>query len=123
MGIRSDYAYGIDFSAVPNLRLVEENHLIQNLLNLLNGSVDYVIGDQRTMVMQMQEYLGERAANFRVVDIKLPGRQRHIAASRDVKGHEQMIAAFNKALQETRKDGSYDTILNKWEQRYGAISK
>ncbi len=120
LGVRTDYGYGIDFSTIPNLQLVEENHLIQNLLNLLNGSVDFVIGDRRTMVMQMQEYLGKQAAKFRVVDIRLPGRQRHVAASRDVVGHEKIIAEFNRALAETRRDGSYDAILKKWEDRYQA---
>ena len=118
LGIRRDYAYGVDFEAIPGLKLVEEHHLIQNLLNLLNGKVDFVIGDRRTMVMQMQEYLGQDAAKFRVVKIDLPTRARHVAASRDTKGHEDMIKAFNKALSETRRDGSYDAIVKKWEERY-----
>ncbi|MEM1111176.1 MAG: transporter substrate-binding domain-containing protein [Pseudomonadota bacterium] len=121
LGVRTDYAYGIDFDAIPDLTLVEENHLIQSLLNLLNGKVDFVIGDRRTMVMQMQEYLGQQATKFRVVPMDLPGRARHIAASRDVEGHESIIAAFNRALAETRKDGSYDAILDRWEALYGSM--
>src|SRR5210317_1904185 len=53
LGVRVDYAYGINFDEIPDLVLVEENHLIQNLLKLLNGSVDVVIGDRRTVVMQL----------------------------------------------------------------------
>lgn len=121
LGVRADYAYGIDFDSVTNLTLVEENHLIQNLLNLLNGSVDFVIGDQRTMAKQLKDYLGRQALKFEVVDIKLPGRARHIAAGRGIEGHEDMIEAFNKALKETRTDGSYDAILKKWDAEYGSI--
>lgn len=118
LGVRVDYAYGVDFNSVPQLKLVEENHLIQNLLNLLNGSVDLVIGDQRTMNLQLQEYLKDRVNQFEVVHLNLPVRQRHVAAGRDVAGHKEMISAFNKALTEVRKDGSYAAIVKKWDQRY-----
>lgn len=118
LGVRADYAYGVDFNSVPQIKLVEENHLIQNLLNLLNGSVDLVIGDQRTMNLQLHEYLKDRVNQFQVVHIDLPVRQRHVAAGRDVAGHKEMIAAFNKALAEVRKDGSYSAIVKKWDQRY-----
>lgn len=121
LGIRSDYAYGIDFDTIPNLTLVEENHLIQNLLNLLNGSVDVIIGDQRTMAMQINEYLADQRNKFEVIQIELPSRERHIATSRDFEGGDALISAFNKALAASRKDGSYDAIIDKWDERYGGI--
>jgi polar amino acid transport system substrate-binding protein len=118
LGVRTDYAYGIDFDAIPGLKLVEENHVIQNLLRLLNRSVDVVIGDQRTMALQMHEYLGKEVHKFQVIDIKLPGRDRHVAATRASDGQEKMIADFNRALAEVRKDGSHAAIIAKWDNRY-----
>jgi len=117
IGVRGGYAYGIDLSQIPNVTLVEENHLIQNLLNLLNGRVHFVIGDKRTVIYQLNEYLKSDKHKFEVVDINLEGRQRHVAASREMKGNTEMIEAFNKALAETRKDGSYDAIIKKWDER------
>ena len=119
--MRTDYAYGVDFSSVPDLTLVEENHLIQSLLNLLNGSVDYVIGDQRTVTLQLHEYLNDRITEFAVAGIELPSVERHVAASRSLAGHEKMIAEFNRALSEVRKDGSHQAIVKKWDERYGGI--
>lgn len=121
LGVRVGYAYGVDFTAIPNLTLVEENHMVQNLLNLLNGSVDFVIGDQRTITLQLHEYLNDKITHFEVVNIKLPHRQRHVAASRALPGHEKWIAEFNRALAETRKDGSHEAIIKKWDQKYGGI--
>jgi polar amino acid transport system substrate-binding protein len=123
LGVRSDYAYGVDFSGVPDLVLVEENHLIQSLLNLLNGSVDLVIGDQRTMALQLEEYLKTQRHNFQVAPIELPGRSRHVAASREVAVSEEMIEAFNRALAETIDDGSHAAIINKWDERYNIPSE
>jgi polar amino acid transport system substrate-binding protein len=118
LGVRTDYAYGVDFAAVPDLQLVEEHHLIQNLLNLLSGKVHFVIGDRRTVVFQLNEYLKDQIHKFQVVDIELPGRARHLAASLKFKGHEALIAAFNQALAEVRRDGSYAAIVRKWDERY-----
>ena len=118
LGVRVDYAYGIDFDSVTDLQLVYENHVIQNLLNLLNGSVDLVLGDQRTLALQMHEYLGKDVHKFEVVDIDLPVRKRHVAASRAIAGEDKMIAAFNRALAEVRKDGSHAAIVAKWDKRY-----
>ena len=82
LGVRVDYAYGVDFAAIPGLTLVPENHLIQNLLNMLNGRIDFVIGDQRTIIQQLHEYLGDKVTQFEVTSIKLPPVARHVAVSR-----------------------------------------
>ena len=121
LGVRVDYAYGVDFDAIPNLILVPENHLIQNLLNLLNGQVNFVIGDQRTIVQQLHEYLGDKVVQFEVTDIKLPAVARHVAISRSLSGHEKTVADFNAALAKVRKDGSHQAIVKKWDDRYGGI--
>lgn len=121
LGVRADYAYGVDFSQVPGLRLVEENHLIQNLLNLVNGRVDLVIGDRRTVVMQLNTYLQDRLTRFEVVSSDLPSVARHVAASRSFEGHEDMIAAFNRALAEAKQDGSVDAIIKKWDEKYSEL--
>ena len=121
LGVRVDYAYGVDFDAIPDLVLVKENHMIQNLLNLLNGSVDFVIGDQRTITLQLHEYLQDKITQFEVLPIKLPHVERHVAASRSLAGHEKMIAEFNRSLDKSRKDGSHAAIVKKWDERYGGI--
>ncbi len=121
LGVRVDYAYGVDFAAIPGLTLVPENHLIQNLLNMLNGRLDFVIGDQRTIIQQLHEYLGDKVTQFEVTNIKLPPVARHVAVSRELKGHEKIIADFNAALEKVRKDGSHQAIVKKWDARYGGI--
>jgi polar amino acid transport system substrate-binding protein len=121
LGVRTDYAYGVDFDSVPNLQLVRENHLIQNLLNLLNGSVDLVIGDRRTVTLQIHEYLKDKITQFDVVALELPPVQRHVAVSLSLAGHEDIIAAFNRSLASARKDGSLQAIITRWDERYTQI--
>ena len=121
LGVRVDYAYGVDFDSVPNLTLVKENHLIQNLLNLLNGKVDFVIGDQRTITQQLHEFLNDKVTQFEVTGISLTPVARHVAVSRSLPGHEKIVADFNSALAQSKKDGSHGAIVKKWDERYGGI--
>ena len=44
-----------------------------------------------------------------------------MAAGRNVPNHPDVIKAFNRALAETRKDGSYDAIVDKWDKRLGSL--
>jgi len=118
LGTQVDYAYGVDFKQIAGLQLVPENHAIQNLLGLLNGKVDVVIGDQRTLAMQLKTYLPREVHKFQVVDANLPTRARHVAASRAIEGSEQLIADFNRALAAAGKDGSAAAIVAKWDKRY-----
>lgn len=121
LGVRRNYAYGVDFSSVPNLTLVEEDLLASNLLNLLNGKVDFVIADQRSANMQLHDLLKDKLNHFEVLEIALPPVARHVAASRTWPGHEAMIAEFNKALAAAREDGTLDAIVRKWDERYVGV--
>ncbi len=121
LGVQVEYAYGIDFAAVPGLELVEQNHLIQNLLLLASGKLDVVIGDRRTMAQQLHEFMEGEITRFEVLPIELPRRNRHVAVSRERADHKEIIEAFNRALAAVRADGSYAAILRKWEQRYSGL--
>ena len=121
LGIRTDYAYGIDFDAIPDLTLVQQDQLVPNLLNLLDGKVDFVIADQRTAAMQLHEFFSDKITQFAVVEIALPPVERHVAASRAWPDAETMIAEFNRALDAAQKDGSLQAIIDKWDERYGGV--
>jgi polar amino acid transport system substrate-binding protein len=121
LGVRRDFAYGVDFSTVPNLKLVEEDQLLSNLLNLLNGKVDFVIADQRSAAMVLHTDLQDKVTQFVVTNIKLPPVARHVAANRTWPGAEKMIAEFNRSLEAAQKDGSLDAIIKKWDERYGGL--
>ena len=121
IGVRTDYAYGVDFSAIRDVTLVQEDLLVPNLLNLLNGKVDFVVADQRTAAMQLHAFFSDKITQFAVTKIVLPPVERHVAASRAWPEAENMIEAFNRALESEQKTGSLDAIINKWDERYGGV--
>lgn len=118
VGVLVDYQYGVDFAAIPGLRLVEENHDIQSLLNLFNRKVDFVIGDRRALVMQLDEFLAGQKSLLMEVPMALPTRPLYVAASRDGPQGQEIIDAFNKALAAARSDGSYAKLLERWKSEF-----
>lgn len=118
LGLAPDYAYGVALEELPGVKVVYENHIIQNLLNLLNGKVDFVVGDRRAIALQLEEYVKDRRHEVEVTGIALPPRALYVAGSRSGERPAGLIEAFNAALQEVREDGSYQAIIDKWRQRY-----
>ena len=119
VGVLRDYSYGIDFDEIGGITQVTENHMIQSLMNLLNGKVDYVIGDRRVIAMMLDEYLPDRRGELEPLGITLPPRGLYVAGSRAKEGADKLVEAFNRALADTKQDGSHREIVNRWDQRYG----
>ncbi len=118
IGLSEDYAYGVDFTEIPGVKIVYENHIIQNLVNLLDDKVDFVVGDRREIALQLEEYLKDRRHEVDVVSISLPPRALYVAGSRTSERPAHLIKEFNAALLEVKRDGSYQKIINKWRERY-----
>ena len=93
--------------------------MIQSLMNLLNGKVDYVIGDRRVIAMMLNEYLPGRRGELEPLGITLPPRGLYVAGSRANANTDKLVEAFNRALADTKQDGSYREIMNRWDERYG----
>jgi polar amino acid transport system substrate-binding protein len=118
IGLTPDYAYGVDFSELPGVEIVYEDHIIQNLRNLLNKRVDFVVGDRRVIALQVEEQLKDRRQEIEVVGISLPPRALYVAGSRATDRPAHLIEEFNAALVEVKRDGSYQKIIEKWRERY-----
>lgn len=119
LGILNDYAYGMDFESVRGLRLHRENFLVQNLLKLADGSIDLVLGDRRSVLYHLDEYLSKRRTEFEVVDVGLPTVQRHVALSREYPQRAEVLKAFNASLAKAKEDGSLAAIVSQWDKELG----
>tara|TARA_R110001592_G_scaffold363398_2_gene688058 strand:+ start:128103 stop:128852 length:750 start_codon:yes stop_codon:yes gene_type:complete len=118
IGLVPDYAYGVDFTELPGAEIVYENHIIQNLVNLLNNKVDFVVGDRRVIAAKLDEFLKDRRHEIEVASISLPPRGLFVAGSRAIDRPAHLVEEFNTALIEVKRDGSYQKIIEKWLERY-----
>lgn len=118
IGLIPDYAYGVNFTELPGVEIVYENQVIQNLMNLLNKKVDFVVGDRRVIALKVDEFLEDRRHELEVASISLPPRALYVAGSRATERPARLVEEFNTALAEVKRDRSYQKIIEKWQERY-----
>lgn len=113
VGVVRDFAYGEKFDNATNFTKVYQNHVIQNLLKLVNRQVDLVIGDELTIRHQIREYMPQEEAHLEFLPKAILVKGLHIAVSRKRADHAEIVAGFNEAIKIMKADGSYQLILDK----------
>lgn len=118
IGLIPDYAYGVNFTELPGVEILYEDQMIESLRNLLDKKVDFVVGDRRVIALKLEESLKDRRHELEVASISLPPRALYVAGSRATERPARLVEEFNTALVEVKRDGSYQKIIEKWQQRY-----
>ena len=120
IGIVQDYAYDEEFNQSRQLIKIGERNLIQNLLKLKQGRLDLVVDDELVLLYEINQYMPNSMQQFEFLPKPLAVRGIHIGVSRENPNHAKIAAAFDKAIEEMKKDGSYDKIIHK---HYAYIKK
>lgn len=113
IGTVQDYAYDEQFNDSRALIKISERNLIQNLLKLTQGRIDLTLDDELVLQYEINQYMPNSMQELEFLPKPLAVRGIHIGVSRENPDHEKIVAAFNKAIGEMKKDGSYDTIVAK----------
>ena len=113
IGVVKDYAYDEKFNESRDLIKISERNLIQNLLKLLQGRLDLTLDDELVLQYEINRYLPNSRDELEMLPEPLAVRGIHIGVSRENPKHAQIVADFNKAIVEMKKDGSYDRIVAK----------
>lgn len=109
VGVVEDYAYsrqavdrtGIDVRLTGSVR--------ESIAALEFGEVDLVVADRRVALFHINE--ASLAKRFDVLPDALLTRGLRIAVRKSRPDHEEIIAAFDAAIEEMRTDGSFDALL------------
>jgi len=120
IGIVQDYAYDEQFNESRKLIKIVERNLIQNLLKLKQGRLDLAVDDELVLQYEINQYMPNSMNKFEFLSKPLAVRGIHIGVSRENPNHAKIVAAFDKAIAEMKKDGSYDKIVQK---HYAYIKK
>jgi polar amino acid transport system substrate-binding protein len=113
VGIVQDYAYDEDFNASRSIIKIPERNLIQNLLKLTQGRIDLTLDDELVLQYEINQYMPNSKKDLEFLPKPLAVRGIHIGVSRENPDHTKIVAAFNKAIKEMKKDGSFDAIVAK----------
>ena len=120
IGIVQDYAYDEEFNESRKLIKIVERNLIQNLLKLKQGRLDLALDDELVLQYEINQYMPNSMGEFEFLPKPLAVRGIHIGVSRENPNHAKIVAAFDKAIADMKKDGSFDKIVQK---HYAYIKK
>jgi polar amino acid transport system substrate-binding protein len=113
VGTVKDYAYSEKFNDSRDIIKIPENNLIQNLLKLTQGRIDLTLDDELVLQYEINRYMPHSMSELEFLPTPLAVRGIHIGVSRENPDHAKIVAAFNKAIRDMKKDGSFDTIVAK----------
>ena len=113
VGIVQDYAYDDAFNQSRDIIKIPERNLIQNLLKLTQGRIDLTLDDELVLQYEINRYMPNSISELEFLPKPLAVRGIHIGVSRENPDHAKIVAAFDKAIQEMKKDGSFDSIVAK----------
>ncbi len=115
IGTIKGYAYRDDFMWARNFIRLQQNYLIQNLLFLTQEKIDMTVGDVRKIRYEINKYMKTNMKDLEFLPKSLIKRGVHMAVSKSNPQHKEIIAKFNKALKAMKNDGTYKSIMKKYE--------
>jgi polar amino acid transport system substrate-binding protein len=113
VGVVTGYAYDENFNHSRDVIRISERNLIQNILKLTQGRLDLTLDDELVMRYEINRFMPSHMSKLEILAKPLAVRGVHIGVSRENPDHERIVAEFDKAISEMKKDGTYDKILNK----------
>ena len=117
IGVVDKYAYGEAFNNMRGVIRLPSQHVLENILAVLNDKVDLTLDDERVLKYVMAKNIdADNRAKLVIVPKPLSKNGLYIAVSRQNPKHQEIVKAFDNAVQAMRKDGTYDRILKAHSQ-------
>jgi len=105
------YAYGEEVEQAGGIAFVKGKNDQANLLQLLEGKVDYILVDG-LLVAYLRSYQAEDAErHLEMGTAPIFSKALHFAIQKDIEDAEKLMAAFNESIARMKVDGTYHRIL------------
>ncbi len=113
IGVIRGYANTVAFDTADYLKKVEAVDSIISIRMLLGGRTDLIINSRKVIEHLINTEFNSEKDNVSVVMPVLQSSNVHIGFSKANPNHVEIKNAFNKGLDEIKKDGTYDRIMKK----------
>ena len=114
VGIVEDYAYTQGAYTDLAIDFVKLNSVEENLQQLLDEDIDVAVVDETVALYALNNKFPGSIKQIRFVEQPISTRGLRIAVSRKRSDAEQIVAAFDAALQKMKDDGTYLNILHQF---------
>jgi polar amino acid transport system substrate-binding protein len=120
MGIVRDYGYGEALAPLRTYSNRSETYLVQILLRLVQGDVDFVVGDDRAVRHHVREMLTAHATRIEIAPESLARAGLKLAISLDHPRRQELLADFSRELAAMREDGTLAKLFAEFGVEAGA---
>ena len=110
IGVIESYAYDEDFNESRFIEKINASSLTDNLRKLVEKEVDLSLDDERVLRYTLNQSMPNEMATLVILARPLTTRGVNIGVSRKNPDHARIVAGFNKAIAEMKKDGTYNRI-------------
>jgi len=114
----NEYAYGEEFDTYPGIYQVKSNHVVQSLVNLMDGRADLALGDAWVMRHELKNYMPSRLKEIEVIQKPLSEKGLRIAMSLYNKDGARILEVFNQEVNLMKKEGVIETIIASHKKSY-----
>lgn len=114
IGIVKDYAYDDRFDQARGLTRFVNNHVLENLLLMLQGQVDVTLDDERVLSYEIDQYMANSRDRFEILPEPFARRGLCFAMSRQHPKAREIIRNFDAEIREMQADGTFRQILAKY---------
>lgn len=115
LGVINGASYGSEFDQSTSFNKVITSNMLINIEMLINDRIDMTLEDELGLI----KFIGERKPNLlnqiEFVEPSFSKKALHIAISRDNPLAKQIIQDFNSGLKKIKNNGTYDSILRKYQ--------
>ena len=113
IGVIEGYAYDEDFNDSAAIKKINAGSLTENLRKLIAKEIDLSLDDERVLRYTLNQSIPYNTTMLEILAKPLARRGINIDVSRKNPAHEKIVAGFNKAIAEMKKDGTHDRIVQK----------
>ncbi len=123
IGVVYDYAYGPEFDRSQIFTRAPETHVVPNIMELLDGNIDLLVGDERTLRYELVRHFGKRRKELEFLPKPVSRRALYLAVSRAHPRAAAIVEDFNRGLAAIKADGTYRKLLRQsneeiWKRSY-----
>lgn len=108
------YGYGDDFLSASSFSKDPASDSMTNIKKLVANRIDLTLEDKIVMTSVLQKNAPELLKEIEFSANSLSSNKLHIATGKANKNAKAIIDAYNKGLQEIKKNGKFDEILKKY---------
>lgn len=113
VGVIRDYAYSEQFLNASNFKRIETNDLLNNLLKVDAGRLDYTVEDELVARTKIAAEAPELKSKLAYTKNALSTNDLHVTSALNNVKSKKIIAAFNEGLKTIKQNGTYAAILAK----------